>query len=80
MPRRSNRYIKRKRKLPASHYPRFRASDATNIESGNLCATSICAYEFHIRSDIDDNLGPAMSGDKQNHVFRNKTLNSFPKF
>jgi hypothetical protein len=28
--------------------------DATLIESGNLCATSIRAFEVHIRSDILD--------------------------
>jgi hypothetical protein len=50
LPRGSNRDKKRKRK----HYPRFRASDATHIESGNLCATSIRAFEVHIRSDILD--------------------------
>jgi hypothetical protein len=54
LPRGSNRDKKRKRKLPESRYPRFRASDATHIESGNLCATSIRAFEVHIRSDILD--------------------------
>src|SRR5262245_3264345 len=44
----------RKRKLPESRYPRFRASDATHIESGNMCATSIRALEVHFRSDILD--------------------------
>lgn len=54
LPRGSNRDKKRKRQLPESRYPRFRASDATHIESGNLCATSIRAFEVHIRSDILD--------------------------
>jgi len=53
-PRGSNRDKKRKRKPPESHYPRFRASDATHIESGNLCATSIRAFEVYFRSDILD--------------------------
>jgi hypothetical protein len=51
---RPNRDKKRKRKLPESRYPRFRASDATHIESGNLCATSNCAFEVRIRLDILD--------------------------
>jgi hypothetical protein len=54
LPRGPNRDKKRKRKLPESRYPRLRASDATYIESGNLCATSIRAFEVHIRSDILD--------------------------
>jgi len=54
LPRGSNRDKKRKRKPPESHYTRFRATDATHIESGNLCATSIRAFEVHIRSDILD--------------------------
>src|SRR5262245_13636767 len=44
----------RNRKLPESLYPRFRASDETHIESGNLCATSIRAFEVYTRSDILD--------------------------
>ena len=54
LPRGSNRDKKRKRQLPEPRYPRFRASDATHIESGNLCATSIRAFEVYIRSDILD--------------------------
>jgi hypothetical protein len=50
-PRGSNRDKKRKRKLPESRYPRFRASDATHIESGKQCAAPIRAFEVHIRSD-----------------------------
>jgi len=51
LPHGSNRDKKRKRKLPESRYPRFRASDATHIESGNLCAASARAFEVYIRWD-----------------------------
>jgi hypothetical protein len=54
LPSGSNRDKKRKRKLPESRYPRFRASDVTHIESGNPCAASIRAFEVHIRSDTLD--------------------------
>ena len=37
LPRGSNRDKKRKRRLPESHYPRFRASDVTHIESQPVC-------------------------------------------
>jgi len=50
----SDRDKKRKRNLPEFRYPRFRASDVTHIESGNLCATSIRAFEVYFRSDILD--------------------------
>ena len=49
-----NREKKRKRKLPESRYPRFSAADATHIESGNLCAASIHAFQVDIRSDALD--------------------------
>jgi hypothetical protein len=54
LPSGPDRDKKRKRKLPESRYPRFRALDATHIESGNLCAASIRAFEIHIRSDTLD--------------------------
>jgi hypothetical protein len=64
LPRGSNRDKKRKRKLPESRYPRFKASDATHIEPGNLRATSIRAFEVHIRSDILDILRMSASSAK----------------
>jgi hypothetical protein len=64
LPRGSNRDKKRKRKLPESRYPRFRVSDATHIESGNLCATSIRAFEVHICSDILDILRMSACSEK----------------
>ena len=54
LPRGSNRDKKRKRKPPESRYPRFRASDATHIKLGNLCAAAIRAFEVYFRSDTLD--------------------------
>jgi hypothetical protein len=54
LPRDSDRDKKRKRKLPESRNPCFRASDAPHVESGNMCATSIRAFEVHIRLDTLD--------------------------
>jgi len=76
----SDRDKKRKRNLPEFRYPRFRASDVTHIESGNLCATSIRAFEVHFRSDILDILRMSacstiasftaiLSGEKLKEIF-----------